>query len=194
MKVMILVALLCCSQGLAQSDVSEGRKPWMVPDYIRTQYAGNIGLISVGVGFNVFDDNLQVDLLYGYVPTSVANLDVHNITVKTNTVLYNARISSDCTISPLLIGFSLSLALGDSYFVSVPGRYPANYYWPTALRLGLYIGSKIHRTLDNTFGLSGIDFYFEAGTVDIYLRNYLQSDHIDLWDIVSFGAGTSIHF
>ncbi|UCE24722.1 MAG: hypothetical protein JSU74_01340, partial [Candidatus Zixiibacteriota bacterium] len=96
--------------------------------------------------------------------------------------------------TPLRLGLSASVALGETYFVSLPQRYPSNYYWPTALRFGLYAGTGIQRDLDGFLGFRAVDLYFEVGTVDIYLRNYLLSDYIRFWDIVSFGIGTSLYF
>lgn len=50
----------------------ENQKHWSVPDYVKTQFAGNIGLISVGAGYQLFNKVVYTELLYGFVPKAVS--------------------------------------------------------------------------------------------------------------------------
>ena len=38
----------------------------LLPDYLKIQYAGNIGFISLGTGYSFFSDKINMDVFYGY--------------------------------------------------------------------------------------------------------------------------------
>src|SRR5688572_836623 len=60
-KLTILILLMCTS-GFGQ------RKNWALPDFGVVQYAGSIGVISVGAGYDVFKSRARFSTHYGAVP------------------------------------------------------------------------------------------------------------------------------
>lgn len=40
----------------------------VIPRYIKLQYAGSMGLLSVGTGWNYYRDHWETDVLLGFIP------------------------------------------------------------------------------------------------------------------------------
>src|SRR5687768_16913956 len=55
---------------------------WYLPHYVPLQFAGNIGFVSIGAGYISSHRNYRLELLYGYVPKTVAGAYIHHITAK----------------------------------------------------------------------------------------------------------------
>src|SRR5690606_15568443 len=86
----------------AQDDSSTHRPRWYVPHYVPAQFAGNIGLFSLGVGYSSKHDNYHLDLLYGYAPTSVAAAEIHTITAKNIFPVTRLALKNNRTLIPYL--------------------------------------------------------------------------------------------
>ncbi len=60
------IILLVFVKSFAQDKDSIQDKSWYTPDYVKMQFAGNIGFLSVGAGYQLFNDLLYTELLYGF--------------------------------------------------------------------------------------------------------------------------------
>ncbi len=50
--------------------------------YVKTQYAGNMGFISVGVGSYFFNDKISADINYGLLSKYINGVRVHSFSIK----------------------------------------------------------------------------------------------------------------
>jgi len=57
-------------------------KKLFAPDYLNFQYAGNLGLGSVGIGYISKNEKQNFGLSYGYLPSSVNSVEVHTVSAK----------------------------------------------------------------------------------------------------------------
>ena len=192
-QVFLVCLLLTCE--VLGSDSTVSKRDWYLPDYVKTQFAGNIGFIAVGVGYSCFGDKAQFDLFYGYVPRSVGGVDIHMISRKNSVIPLSVDLRKGYVLSPLVVGFSTILTLGNNYFLSLPDRYPEGYYWwPTALHFAPFMGVKIQKKLEEVRRVKVIDAFIEVGTVDFYLRSALRSDYLGPADILSLAVGMTFFF
>ncbi|NJK95030.1 MAG: hypothetical protein HC905_09075 [Bacteroidales bacterium] len=53
------------------------------PLHVNFQYAGNVGLASVGLGTSFKNEKIYLGLIYGYLPKSLNDAEVHTIALKT---------------------------------------------------------------------------------------------------------------
>jgi len=166
------------------------------PDHSSIQYAGNIGFISVGGGYDFFNEKLGLELFYGYAPKSVAGLDIHSMTFKVNYSPWHININEKIELRPFNIGIGLTYNFGDNYFINQSSHYPDNYYKSNAIYFTPYLGLSI--LYKNSLKLRAIEFYTELGTVDKYLRDYLNSAfeeyYVDLEDIINISFGFRVYF
>jgi hypothetical protein len=168
-------------------------KLWYVPDYVKTQFAGNLGVLSVGVGYQFFNSLLYTELIYGYVPVAISKSnEIHLMSLKNTFPLFRKKIGN-YTVSPIA-GFTGSLETGNNSFLILPDKYPKGYYVPSAIHFTLFIGTLVHKDFVNSKRIKGIDFYYELGTVETYLWSAITSKEVALKDVFSSAIGINIYF
>ena len=190
----VSILVLFFNNSYAQEAISVKEKSWYVPDYVKAQFAGNIGLFSVGAGYQLFDKVLYSELLYGFVPESASRADnIHLITIKNTFLLYRKVIGENLTITPIA-GFTTTLDIGTNSFTTLPSIYPEGYYVPTAVHFTLFGGALVHKDFKKPKFFKGVDFYVEFGTVETYLWYALATKEVDLVDVFSLDLGVNFYF
>jgi hypothetical protein len=190
----VSILVLFFSNSYSQETFSVKEKSWYEPDYVKAQFAGNIGLFSVGAGYQLFDEVLYSELLYGFVPKSASKADnIHLITIKNTFPIYRKKISENLTITPIA-GITTTLDIGTNSFTTLPSKYPDGYYLPTAVHFTLFGGALIHKDFKKPKIFKGVDFYIEFGTVETYLWYALTLDEVDLLDVFSADIGVNFYF
>mgnify|MGYP000489403889 FL=1 len=190
----VSILVLFINNSYAQEAISVKEKSWYVPDYVKAQFAGNIGLFSVGAGYQLFDKVLYSELLYGFVPESASRADnIHLITIKNTFPLYRKVIGENLTITPIA-GFTTTLDIGTNSFTTLPSIYPEGYYVPTAVHFTLFGGAMVHKDFKKPKFFKGVDFYVEFGTVETYLWYALATKEVDLVDVFSLDLGVNFYF
>ena len=191
---LVSIIVLFFNKTYAQDTISVKEKSWYVPDYVKTQFAGNIGLFSVGVGYQLFDKVLYSELLYGFVPEWASKADnIHLVTIKNSFPIFRINIGKNLTISPIA-GFTTTLDIGTNSFTTLPSIYPEGYYVPTAVHFTLFGGALIHKDFNKPKIFRGVDFYVEFGTVETYLWYALATKEVDLIDVFSADIGVNFYF
>jgi hypothetical protein len=173
---------------------SKKEKSWYIPDYTKIQFAGNIGFVSIGVGYKVINKTLFTELLYGYAPNSYpGSKSVHLITLKNTFTILNKEVGKGYTFSPIA-GLTTSIETGNNSFLKVPAIYPDDYYITNAVHFSFFIGALLHKSLSTKKRIKGIDFYLEVGTVDIYLWSALTNREVNFGDVFSSSSGLNFYF
>lgn len=199
MKVKIIYLLILLTVGqrtMAQSE-QETEKLWIIPDYAKLQYAGAIGFLSAGVGYTQFDGKMETELLVGFLPESIGGDNLTTLTLRTNFLPWKINMEPDkIDVIPFYGGAFLSHTFGDQFYVFTPERYPRWYYgWPTALRLGVFVGSRLRIHLPEIDKIKSVDFFYEVGSYDLKLVSFIQNlDALSLLDVVNIAAGIKIEF
>jgi hypothetical protein len=192
-NITLSLALLYITLFTAQKSTVISKKSWYTPDYVKMQLAGNIGFVSVGVGYEVFEDVLFSELLYGYVPKSISRADrIHLITIKNTFPVFKKEIGENLTISPIA-GFTTTLDIGTTTFTTLPNKYPDGYYVPTAVHFTIFGGVSVHQHFKNSKIFKGADFYFEVGTVESYLWYAITSKEVTMKNIFSLDVGVNFY-
>lgn len=182
------------NNSYAQDSISVKEKSWYVPDYVKAQFAGNIGLVSIGAGYQLFDKILYSELLYGFVPKSASKADnIHLITSKNTFPIFRKKIGKNLTITPI-VGFATTLDIGTNSFTTLPSKYPEGYYVPTAVHFTFFAGGLIHKDFKKPKIFKGVDFYLEFGTVETYLWYAIVTKEVNLIDVFSADIGVNFYF
>ena len=169
------------------------KKAWYIPDYAKIQFAGNIGFLSIGPGYKIFDNVLQSDILYGFVPHFLGGTTIHSLVLKNTIMPYGFKINN-IVITPMA-GFTVNFDLGSHNSEHVfSKKYPDGYYKTNAIHFTGYAGCKIFYGLDDKAFIKGLDFYGEVGSVDVSLKYYMGTDEIRFIDILSLALGMNFYF
>jgi hypothetical protein len=161
------------------------------PDQARLQFAGNVGVLSPGVGWGWLGRRLELDLFLGWVPASLGG-ELWSTTAKVTWMPWRERLAG-LTVRPLTVAAQLSYTFGDEYWVRLPSRYPAGYHpLPTALRSALALGASAGRP---AFGLDEVGVYAELVALDLMLGLWLGNrDALGPEDVFSLAIGVRAAF
>ncbi len=166
-----------------------------LPDYVKLQYAGGIGFMSVGVGYTFFKNRLDATIFYGYVPKTFSVTDLHSISLQFTGKLLKFDINKNIQILPLNFGWYAHHTFGREFWVSLPDKYTKGYYWWSPGRnAGVFIGGEIKtKLLASKTPASGTAFYVRVGSRGLYIASKAGNSSIPLTDIIELGFGVAIY-
>lgn len=153
--------------ALAPAPAAAAARPWFLPDQARLQFAGQVGFLSPGLGWELAGGRAEADLLYGFVPASLAGEDLHALTLKLGWRPITLSPGRGWRLRPLTSALQLTYTFDRDHFVRQPGRYPRSYYdVPTAVRTGLAVGASLGRVRR---GGAEVALYAELVALDVML-------------------------
>lgn len=172
------------------------RKGWagLIPTHLKLQYAGNMGLISVGTGWDYGNRNQwETDVLMGFLPKYQSSENKLTFTLKQNYIPWSVQIKeSDFSLEPLTCGLYLNTVLGDEFWVSEPSRYPKGYYgFSSKVRIHLFLGQRL--TFDvpqrKRFFAKAVTLFYEVSTCDLYVVSAFTNKYLKPKDYLSLSFG-----
>jgi len=150
-------------------------------DYTKLQYAGEIGLLSAGLG-KVVTSNYSFSFLYGYVPESIAGKEIETYSFKNDYSLY--RYHRNSNFLDFYIGLNIYHVKELHYQMHRQRPYPRNYYRMSSIRAMLYWGMSYQLQSKKS------SIYFESGINDVWIVNYYNNHEVlDPKDYVSLALG-----
>ncbi|GAA4301684.1 hypothetical protein [Nibribacter koreensis] len=168
-------ALLLSVEGFGQSLPDSG---YVAPSpyYVKAQFAGDIGLLSVGIGRESFNRKLTTDVSVGYLPESVGGDAIFTVALKSTMLpLKPVRIKS-LDWYYLTAGAQVSYTFGDEYFAweGYLSKYPNSYYrFSTALSVYVFAGGQVD--FMRVPKLQKFSAYYEVGAPGEYVISYIQN-------------------
>lgn len=190
----LMVMVLSNNNPCHGTDVDSTRhNSWYVPAFVPVQFAGNIGMLSGGVGYNLFNRKWQVSLVYGYVPSSIANKEIHLVTVKNRFPFYRLTlIHQNKRITPYT-GITTTLETGGLSYITFPSHFPHSYYdRPDAIHFTLFVGLNTEIPFENRIlAFHGLDFFIEAGIPDIFIWYKISERDIRFNQVFSLALGVN---
>lgn len=159
-----------------------------IPVYSKMQYAGNIGLGSVGAGTYMFHNKVSVDLSYGYLPAIKQSNRVSTLALKPAYHIVSAK--NRAFQWGMYSGICVTYSIAKNTYVSYPDHFPKGYYQSNAFHFNPFFGLKImprKSTRPNTYS-----FYSEIGTVDYKIWYALSNKRISAMDIWNVCFGITI--
>jgi hypothetical protein len=158
----------------------------IAPDYINLQYAGNLGLGSVGFGYISENEKHNFGASYGYLPSSINSVEVHTISVKGAFNFRKHKLSKSAFLNGY-VGTNLLYSITDNTYLKFPGYYPSDYYFANAVHFAPFLGLKIG-SRKNISKFS----YVELGTVDYYLVNHIKYRRSEFSDCLNVCMGITV--
>ncbi len=178
MKRILYILFFLPAVSIAQSKFLEV----ITPEHLKAQFAGAIGFVSVGAGYESLNEKFQTDVMYGYVPKSLGGVRIHSLTAKV-TWLPLSRYIGEIKWNYITGGLHLNYAIGDRYHTFWPDKYPHGYYnYPSALTATIFAGGQLHHKKTG--------FYYEAGMTDRQLITLIRNPGaVPFFRMVNIGLG-----
>lgn len=165
----------------------------LVPNKAMMQYAGDIGMISLGIGWEYGrHDQWETYIIVGFLPKKDTRKSYRTFTLKELYTPWDIRVKGNFNIQPLFVTMMMNTIFGEEFWVKQPERYPSGYYtFATKLRFHLGIGQKISLNIPykKRRWYNRIALYYEVSTCDLYLRQKILNKSIPLKDIICLGIG-----
>lgn len=176
------------------------RKHWeaLIPTHTKLQFAGNMGLISLGTGWDYGKHNQwETDIFFGFLPKYQSERNKITMTLKQNYMPWSVTLGKDVSVEPLACGMYFNTVFGNEFWTHEPDRYPKGYYgFSSKVRIHIFLGQRITYDIPPRWrlGARAVTFFYEISTCDLYvvsafLNKYLKpKDYLSL----SFGLKTQL--
>ncbi|MGN0309640.1 MAG: hypothetical protein ACI4C3_03495 [Bacteroides sp.] len=175
------------------------RKHWysLIPTYSKLQYAGNMGLLSLGFGWDYGKHNQwETDLLFGYLPKYDSDRSKITMTLKQNYIPWNITLGQGpFSFEPLSCGLYFNTVFGDEFWVSEPDRYPKGYYgFSSKIRTHIFLGQRITFEIPRKkrFMAKSITFFYELSSCDLYIVSAFTNGYLRPHDYLSLSFGLKL--
>ena len=170
----------------------------LIPDHYKLQFAGSIGMFSVGPGW-IYGKKKQweTDLMFGFLPKFESECHKVVFTVKQSYVPWRLRIrESAWVVQPLSCSLFLSSVLNEKFWTREPDRYPEGYYgFSTRIRANLSLGQRLMFDIPDVsdWWVQDISVYYELGACDTDLCTFFGDRSIKFRQILSLAIGVKLH-
>jgi hypothetical protein len=193
-----LVALLfpaaTSAQGGYERRMEKRRLIWdrLMPTHNQIQFAGGMGLLSGGIGWDYGRNRWETDMLLGFLPRYSTKKVKWTFTLKENYIPWRVEVGKNFSVSPLSCGLYVNTIFDDDFWVSDPDKYPNEYYsFSTKLRFYIYLGQRVTYNIpyEKRRLLNAITFFYEVSTSDLYLVSVLGNDWLKPSDYLHLSLG-----
>lgn len=170
----------------------------LIPDHYKTQFAGSIGVVSLGPGWTYGrKQQWETDLMFGFLPKFESERHKLVFTVKQSYVPWRLRIGqSPWVVQPLSCSLFLSSVLNEKFWTREPDRYPKGYYgFSTRIRANLSLGQRIMFDIPDVshWLVQDISLYYELGACDTDFCTFFGDRSIKFKQILSLAIGVKVH-
>ena len=176
------------------------RKHWdvLMPTQSVIQTCGNMGIISVGIGWDYGKRRQwETHLLFGIIPKYDSDAVKCTITLKENFIPWHRNLGKGWQFEPLECTLYLNTVLGHDFWTKQPTKYESGYYpFSTRVRPNLGFGERFTYKIPNNRRkrVKSITMFYELSTNDIYFMRFYRNGNANFWDVfgLSFGAKLQI--
>ncbi len=188
---LLLTMLLSSSFAFGETVPEEATKRRafrFVPDVVSVQYAGNMGLASLGFGYQSKSEKSSAYFIYGYLPKSEHGVEVKTIAVKGLLATSQRHPFKGVTTSNYA-GLNLIFARTTNTHVIWPDHYPDGYYPQNAIHLAPVVGGKLNFDVKGSKYIDKAGFFVEVGTLGYYFWDYVKTSNervmrfSDIWNV-----------
>lgn len=165
----------------------------LFPNHFKIQYAGAIGVISLGAGYN-FGSSYEPTLMFGYLGKKFGHSDVKVFTISLKNTFKLWRpfpINSNLRFAPIA-GISVNWGYTNNTFQQLPDHYPEKYYFQNKIHLAPFVGMRAQYGIKwKRFDTAA--FYFELGSIDAYILEMVRTDYVHLGNILNLALGATLY-
>lgn len=170
----------------------------LIPRYSKAQFAGSMGLISIGTGWD-YGKNKQweTDLLFGFVPKYSSGKNKVTMTLKQNFIPWNVRLNDKFNLKPFSTGLYLNTVFGGDFWGKEPAKYPNKYYnFSTKMRFNIFVGQAWEYKFDTSQKVfcKSITFFYEISTNELYMISAVTNKYIKASDFLGLSLGVKLQF
>lgn len=166
----------------------------IIPTHTKMQYAGSMGFLSFGMGWDYGKKNRwETDLFFGFIPKYSTDKVKITMTLKQNYMPWDVKIGSKgFSFEPLSCGLYITTVFGKQFWATEPDYYPNGYYgFSTKFRINVYLGERITYTIPSSkrFFAKSITLYYELSSNELYIRDAIRDSYHKPTDYIKLSFG-----
>lgn len=168
----------------------------LIPNQFVIQNAGNMGVLSAGIGWGYGRQHWETHLLWGYIPKHQSTRGKLTMTLKENFIPWSFDLKRGWSVEPLTTSVYMNTVYGHEFWKSQPRRYPSKYYefMSTKFRLNVALGQRITWQIPSQkrFNARSISLFYEISSCDLYIRTKFMEHSVPLKDILGLSFGIKL--
>ena len=171
------------------------RKGWssLIPTQHILQFCGNMGLFSIGVGWNYGKHRQwETQLLLGFVPKYESEYAKITLTLKQNYIPWSVNLNHGWSVEPLQCGLYVNTVFGHDFWVKQPVKYDGGYYpFSTRIRPNIFVGERITKKIPHNRRkyIKSMSFFYELSANDISIMKFGYNGRAGFWDVFGLSLG-----
>ncbi len=204
------ILFILCGQEIAAQDsicshptkydkrVHRYRCHWekLIPTHTKIQFAGNMGLLSFGTGWDYGKKNQwETDIFLGFIPKYQSKRTKITMTLKQNYMPWSLELGKGFSTEPLSCGLYFNTVFGDQFWVHEPDRYPKGYYgFSSRIRSHIFLGQRLTYDIDpqRRYTAKSITVFYELSTCDFHLISAVTNRYLRPKDYLSLSFGIKL--
>lgn len=186
------------SQPTSKYDMRVHRymKKWsnLIPAHFKIQYAGNMGFMSVGVGWDYGRRRQwETDIMIGYIPRYATDQGKITFSFKQNYIPWSFQIkNSNWAFEPLECGIYLNTLPYKEFWYRNPKRYGKGYYeYCSRMRVNIFAGQRLSFDIPNNkrHFVKSVTAFYEVSSYDMMLITAFQNKTLKANQYLTLSVG-----
>jgi hypothetical protein len=170
----------------------------LIPKCSKLQYAGSMGMFSVGASWAYGKKRWETDILTGFAPTKSDRQNLFTMTLKQNYTPWRIKTSKVFSLEPLTTGFYINTILNDKNLWGIsPDKYSSKYYLHSnRFKFHIFIGQGLtYNTKKKNLLIKSISPFYEVSSFDLYMRYlFMGNRYLKFEDYISLSLGLRFGF
>ncbi len=205
-KIIWLVAALFVSfnvsvAGQTRNDkIADKYQSWwhnLIPTYTKLQYAGSMGFLSLGTGWDYGKNNQwETDVMFGFLPRYNTDAAKMTFTLKQNFIPWKTDLGKNFELDPLACGVYATSIFHEEFWRREPGKYPNGYYtfFVPKIRFNFYIGQRIRYNIppNRNHYAKSITFFYEISSNELYIVSRFGNQYLKPTDYIHLSLGLKL--
>ncbi|MDR2705052.1 MAG: hypothetical protein LBC02_04655 [Planctomycetaceae bacterium] len=142
----LIFPVTASAQSSYEKRIEKRQLRWnrLIPTHSQLQYAGGMGLLSGGVGWDYGKNRWETEVFLGFLPRYSTKETKWTFTLKQNYIPWEIDAGKNFSLFPLSCGVYTNSIFDEDFWVSAPDKYPNQYYsFSTKLRFYVCLGQRV---------------------------------------------------
>jgi len=168
----------------------------LIPRYSKIHFAGGMGVVSVGTGWDYGKKKQwETDLMIGVLPRFSGDKTSATFTIKQNYIPWRIPLTSNIFFEPLETGIFMNKLTSRDFWSREPEKYNGPYYrFATNTRFNVFVGQRLKINLNGKYAHRSLTAFYEIGSCDLYIISAFTNRSLSMRDIINISFGVKFQF